>query len=285
MTNWNLTNAQNGLRTRQRPHATSRPIADLIPGARTAVATPNEWNAQPAAVHHYRCTPLDQFSFDHLQTAVTIKVGDSSVTYSPQEQRAILTDALARARLWLDTYTSAPGLGFLLCGPVGTGKTTIAENLMRPFREVLTPVDADGRPDPDLAPVEVLNGRLIDAGDLLRLMGDEDLDLGRALGNARIIVVDDAGYEEIGWSNERTETIKRQKRYGRFFDHCYRHGIHVIVTTMTPLWQGDQIHPEILDIFGPKAFSRLYAMTGEEFMIDLTGLPDYRPVLARGGAA
>jgi hypothetical protein len=71
----------------------------------------------------------------------------------------------------------------------------------------------------------------------------------------------------------------RHNRYGRFFEYCSRANKHVIITSNVPLLAGGDVNPQFIDIFGSKGWSRLLQMAGG-YMVDLSGLPDYRPYLA-----
>ncbi|MBE2198402.1 MAG: ATP-binding protein [Anaerolinea sp.] len=290
-----IENSQKDLYRRRRPGAAGlNHIAKTVDDIREFGFVGDD-DPEPIPVRHYRMTPLEQFQMGHL---------------TPQ-QRTRLQNALDKAKRWLSICDSVPGTGFLLCGPVGVGKTTIAENLMQAFRlSVAVGNGADGdeylsllRAALDKLPAEspsragivallaayspvlttVLQGRLIEANDLMQIVSDTQ-NLAVEFGNARVIVVDDVGEEEIPYSNERTEIVKRQKRYGRFMDYCVRNKVHVIMTSMKPLFikveSGDFItNPQLVEILGPKAWSRLQQMA-KGFMVDLSGIPDYRPFLA-----
>lgn len=293
---WQLHNAQQDLQQRQRPNG-MRAIGQIkyAPGT-----VPDHKLDGDTPSRTFRLTPLEAFQYDHLQTP---------------EQREKLHRAVQKARGWLNCYQQQPGLSMVLCGPVGVGKTTIAENLMQVFRTetMVSQADEDvtyrallegaiaslpegdprlvqiqamiGQPAPDDAErvaVSVLNGRLLDATELMRLVGDQQ-PLGLVLGRERVIVVDDAGTEDFSTPtytpSEESVRPVRHNRYGRFFEYCSRAGKHVIVTSMTPLLAGEEVNPAFIDIFGSKGFSRLLQMAGG-YMVDLSGLPDYRPYLA-----
>lgn len=229
----------------------------------------------------FTLTPLDSFRFDHLTT---------------EEQRARLRYALDRARLWEQARSQQPGLGFLLAGPVGTGKTTIAMNLARDFRRrmaVALPAWewAGDAPELDdaLEAGWVSAARVLDATEAMRLVGDET-PLTQVFERDEVIVVDDVGTEEMRFVSADNFVVTRQKRYGRLVDFCYGRPPkirprHLILTTMLPLLTaGQQINPELAAVLGDKAFSRIFQMC-RGFMCDLTGLPDYRLQMAQELAA
>jgi GTPase SAR1 family protein len=295
---WNLHNAQQDLQRRQ-PRNGVRSIGQIkyAPGT---VADYGIETAEPAGpVRQFHLTPMSAFRYDHLGTA----------------EQHVLRRAVQKAQGWLDCHKQQPGLSMVLCGPVGVGKTTIAENLMQAFRSETTVSQAAedewytsylrgainslpagdprratiaamiGQRAPDDAErvaVSKLNGRLFDATELMRLVGDQQ-PLGFVLTHDQVIVVDDAGTEDFSTptytpSAESVQPV-RHNRYGRFLEYCYKAGKHVIITSNVPLVAGEEVNPAFIDIFGSKGYSRLLQMAGG-YMVDLSGLPDYRPYLA-----
>ena len=294
---WNMRNAQQDLNRRQRP-SNMRPIAQIKyePGA----VPDHKLDATDEPSRTFRLTPLEAFRYDHIPS---------------DEQREKLRGAVRKARAWLSGHKTQKGLSMVLCGPVGVGKTTIAENLMQAFRSETTVSQAaedewytsylqgaidslpEGDPrrgaiaamlgqpaydDAERVAVSVLNGCLIDATDLMRIIGDQQ-PLSFTFARERVIVVDDAGTEDFSTSTytPSAESVQpvRHNRYGRFFEYCSRHDKHVIITSNVPLLAGGEVNPAFIDIFGSKGWSRLLQMAGG-YMCDLSGLPDYRPYLA-----
>jgi hypothetical protein len=112
----------------------------------------------------------------------------------------------------------------------------------------------------------------------MKILSD-DLPISHHFERYKIIVIDDVGTEEIAYASERNESTKRQRRYGRFFDYCYKAKKHVVLTSNVPLvtktLNGYEIDSAFMEILGEKALDRLYQM-GKGYMCDLTGLPSYR---------
>jgi len=292
---WNVRNAQQQLARQQAGNGRPLPIGqiEVTPGL-TWVEAPPE--VPPARA--YQLTPLDAFTFDHLKT---------------EEQCTLLQSALDKAREWKAAYRLQPGLSFVLAGPVGAGKTTIAENLIQPFLRLVGPQMEEGdvrhiaqlrliydqmqdrqsreRLDAEIAdfeayfqPREVSSGLLLEATSLMWLMADQG-PLGVSLDRYQVIIVDDAGCEDFSTATYTPdpEAVKpvRHNRYGRFFDHCYRTRKHLLITSNTPLLRESVINPDFIDIFGKRAFDRLYQMA-KGFMVDLSGLPSYRQYVVQG---
>lgn len=294
---WNLHNAQQDLQRRKRRNG-----VQAIGQIKYAPGTVADFklDAEPAPpVRSFQLAPLSAFRYDHLTTG----------------QYKTLYRAVQQAQSWLDCHTQQPGLSMVLCGPVGVGKTTIAENLMQAFRSETTVSQAaedewynsylqgaiDSLPagdprrgaiaamigqrapdDAEQVAVSKLNGRLFDATELMRLVGDQQA-LGFVLANDQVIVVDDAGTEDFSTptytpSAESVQPV-RHNRYGRFLEYCYKAGKHVVITSNVPLVAGEEVNPAFIDIFGSKGYSRLLQMAGG-YMVDLSGVPDYRPYLA-----
>ena len=295
---WESKNAQETIKQRRPPQQEPvKPISEVAAAYQPGESEPWYDGIYPPADHDtshiYRLTPLDAFQYQHLEPA----------------QQKKLKIAISRAREWSLKARITKGLSFVMCGPVGVGKTTIAENLMRDFRQPMTithPMDeeyldllqaaasklTEGDPNrikleqmiaehtPQLA--NISSGMLYESTHLMGLLKAETVNMQANFGRFEVLIVDDAGLEEIDYSNQETEIIKRQKRYGRLIEYCYRNGIHLIITSNTPLYKemGSQKvpNPEFVAIFGLKAFSRLHQMA-HGFMCDMSGLPDYRPLL------
>lgn len=142
----------------------------------------------------------------------------------------------------------------------GCGKTHIA-------RSILWSICLwDG--DVPVAPV----GKFHTAADLLELSDGTDADIGALLGSAPILVIDDVGSEgHLQYITQKgdSQSIEKQTRYFRIIDYCYRKGIAVIVTSNLSF-------PALSTHMGGRCWSRLMEMAPTGYMLDLTGVPDYR---------
>lgn len=141
----------------------------------------------------------------------------------------------------------------------GCGKTHIA-------RAILWSICLwDG--DVPVAPV----GKFHTAANLLELVSEGgEHEIAALLGTAPILVIDDVGSEgELPFVSASRQGNEKQARYFRVIDYCYRKGIAVIVTSNLSF-------PALAGHMGGRCWSRLMEMAPTGYMLDLTGVPDYR---------
>lgn len=141
----------------------------------------------------------------------------------------------------------------------GCGKTHIA-------RSILWSICLwDG--DVPVAPV----GKFHTAADLLELTSEGgEHEIAALLGTAPILVIDDVGSEgELAFISASRQVQEKQARYFRVVDYCNRKGIAVIVTSNLSF-------PALSAHMGGRCWSRLMEMAPTGYMLDLTGVPDYR---------
>lgn len=216
--------------------------------------------------------PLEELSVDHL--------GGS------QEKK--FRELRQAASEWIKKRQSDPGLSFVITGSVGTGKTTVIQNLRQSAQVEYTVIDDDGQPMGD--PFRSINSRFVTASDFMAIMDpgkrmsawDNASLVGRQplyilFGGVEVVAVDDAGTEELAFVAKDLIDTARHNRYREAFDYFYTHNISILVTSMVPLLRGGQANPEFINIFGPAAFDRLYERA-RGFMFDLTGFPSYRAI-------
>lgn len=215
---------------------------------------------------------LSDLSVDHL--------GGSNETRFREMRQA--------ASEWIKKRQANPGLSFVITGSVGTGKTTVIQNLRQSAQVEYTVIDDDGKPMGD--PFRSINSRFVSASDFMALM-----DPGRRLsavdisslvgrqplyilfGGVEVVAIDDAGTEELAFVAKDMVDTARHNRYRESFDYFYTNQISMLITSMVPLIRGGQPNPAFIDIFGPAAYDRLYERA-RGFMFDLTGLPSYRTI-------
>lgn len=297
MTDWQIHNAQEELRRRQKRGGNVSPIGRLadgmMPGKDWLDFDPEADEMEDQEARQFNIIGLDEFDYEHLNLTPDLAI---------QLERGIDT-----ARAWLADCERVKGLSFVITGGTGTGKTTIAENLRRVYdlfdvvggdeadQEYIAKIEglvARGEMTPEYAAeltsgiiqevIRVPGGILIEAGELIKIIA-EPISMRTKFDQYQVICVDDVGTEVIDYTNERTFGVNRQKLYGRFLNYCYRRDKHLIITSEVPLLMGSgddlAFNSEFVDIFGSKAFSRLQAKS-RGYMVELSGLPDYREVQA-----
>lgn len=90
------------------------------------------------------------------------------------------------------------------------------------------------------------------------------------LGNAPIVVIDDVGAEgTIPYVAKESQDHERHARYFKAVNHCYERGVSVIIT-------GNLRMDDLAYHIGGRAWSRLLQMAPRGYMLDMTGVPDWR---------
>ncbi|KKL44691.1 hypothetical protein LCGC14_2363160 [marine sediment metagenome] len=189
---------------------------------------------------------------------------------------------------WIKLRPNDPGISFVITGSVGTGKTTIIQNLRASAQTEYLVLDDEGEPLGE--PFRSVNSRFYTATDFMALM-----DPGRRLAGAgstellgrkplyklfqgiEVIALDDLGTEELSFVPRDLIDLARQNRYREAFDYFYDNGVSVLITSMVPLLHGGHPNQDFVDIIGAASFDRLFERA-KGFMFDLTGLPSYRQI-------
>jgi hypothetical protein len=151
----------------------------------------------------------------------------------------------------------------------GVGKTHIARAVQWASYHFLE----DGTP---VAPA----GRFYAAADLLERLGGGDTmyELAPAgtetvlglVGGTPVLVIDDVGVEGVlPYVAKESQELERMARYFEVVNYCYTQNISVVITANMSL---DRLAAHI----GGRAWSRLQQMAPAGFMVDMTGVPDYR---------
>lgn len=143
----------------------------------------------------------------------------------------------------------------------GCGKTHIAAAALWSNCYVL-----DGVPQ---AP----SGRFFKADRIVQIM-DADTQPKDEIGNSPIVVLDEVGSEQhIPYIAEKAQAGEIQNRYTKIVDWCYdvnrSGGVSLIITSNLGI-------TELAQHIGGRAWSRLLEMAPAGFMLDMTGVPDYR---------
>ena len=204
--------------------------------------------------------------------------------YSPPERATLaqldttvhpmIALAVQSARKWQERRRQNPNASLVLVASgvdgdinrtgYGCGKTHIARSILWS----ICLLHDDGTP---VAPV----GKFHTAADLLELLSEGgEHEIAALLGSAPILVIDDVGSEGVLQfikGDPNIQTHERQARYFRAVDYCYRKGIAVIITSNLSF-------PALSAHVGGRCWSRLMEMAPAGFMLDLTGVPDWRRV-------
>ncbi len=199
-------------------------------------------------------------------------LADLTTSHLKLTQANYFKDILNYARQWVEDRPDSPGLSFVITGPVGTGKTTIARNLMRSADEIYEVLNAAGQP---VEEVSMGRGRFIPAAEIISI-----LDLGRAhwglaFRDVHVIVIDDVGTEDFRFVGASEKKLVRQNRYGEFVDWCWQNGVSLVITSMVPLSLDNKPNEEFMSILGRKAFDRLWQMAAGH-MFTFGDFPSYR---------
>lgn len=97
------------------------------------------------------------------------------------------------------------------------------------------------------------------------------------LSRRKVLIIDDIGRETtIKYVSGEGQDAEKAGRYFQLIDHCYRNRITLIATTNLSL-QGLEA------VVGGATMSRIVEMVGKGNFHTLSGIPDYRPILAGWG--
>lgn len=172
--------------------------------------------------------------------------------------------AVGVARAWQERKGNHKEASVVLLGPTGVGKTTIATAILWSMQ--LISLDAEGKP---VEGTERPAGRFYLGNELIQRM-EASTPVGQLVGNAPIVVIDDVGSEQsIAYIGAEAQLREKQQRYFRVVDYCYQAHVSLVITS--------NLSPAGLrEVLGDRAWSRLQAMAPAGFMVDLTGVPDWR---------
>lgn len=256
MQNTNLMQAQADLMTRrpQRNGSQPQPIAAVIASRKTAFALPDipEADNTDAVGSLARLTDLDTSWHPLVATAV-----GAARDWQRRRLGQIAAGEKPNASLVL---VSSPVPGDINRTGYGCGKTHIARACLWSISHVM-----DGIP---IAPA----GKFLMAGDIINRLDGEN-HASNEIGGAEIVVVDDAGSAEgmipFIRQDDHIQALERHARYFKLVEYCYSSGISLIITSNSTL---DELAAHV----GGRAWSRLLQMAPAGYMVNLSGVPDYR---------
>lgn len=168
--------------------------------------------------------------------------------------------AVNAAKAWaVRKNGGAADASLIFSGPVGTGKTHIAKAILWSIYNSLD----DGTP---VAPV----GRFFTADDLIQAMEPGARPGTMIPQDCPVIIIDDVGSEQnVPYVATEQQTNEIQNRYFKVIDYCYTWQVSIVITTNLSL-------NELAGRVGKRCWSRLQQMAPAGFMIDMTGVPDWR---------
>lgn len=250
----------------------------------------------------YKATGLNQLQSEHLSSAVRVETPEGGISMNGRrwfeyDERQILTDAITLAKQWLPAWQSQPGLSFVVTsgaitsekilsrngegwkpiGPYlftgyGNGKTTIAEALFYSCGIFTVNETAEGN-ELRIYPA----GKMLSAREWLMRSSNPDSGLADFLCSdgmtrTQVVVIDDIGREgALPFIRGAEQQKELQARYYDLINHCYRRQISVIITSNFRF-------DELAHYLGGASWSRLMEMAPDGYMVDITGVRDYRPI-------
>lgn len=176
-----------------------------------------------------------------------------------------VAQAVAAAREWAERKRAGHDeASLVLVGPTGAGKTHIARAIL--WSMVQAAVDDDGATiEGTQRPV----GRFYVANEAIQRLDAATL-ASQLVGNAPIVVLDDVGAEQnIEYISAEGQAREKQHRYFKLVNYCYDFRVSLIITSNLSLGL-------LKDVMGDRAWSRLLQMAPSGFMLDLTGVMDWR---------
>lgn len=173
--------------------------------------------------------------------------------------------AVGVARAWAERKRSGQEeASLVLVGPTGAGKTHIARAIL--WSMVQAAVDDDGLP---IEGTQRPTGRFYMANELVQKLDSSTL-ASQLVGNAPVVVVDDVGAEQtIEFVSTEAQAREKQHRYFKLINYCYDFRVSVVITSNLSLGG-------LKEVLGDRCWSRLQFMAPAGFMVDLTGVPDWR---------
>ena len=209
--------------------------------------------------------PVERVTLGQLDASHHPKVAKAIQAAHAWQSRKIGGQGNAALVLVAKGMTRADGKADLDRTGYGVGKTHIAKALQWASCYYLD--------DEPIAPA----GMFYTAQDILKRVGDELMsEIAPPRSDKRpgtpVLVVDDVGSEGVlSYVAHQAQEMERHARYFQIFDYCYKseRNISVVVTANLSL-------DELAQWVGGRAWSRLQEMAPAGFMLDLTGVPDYR---------
>lgn len=247
----------------------------------------------------YEAVGLNVLRFTHLAPAVRLETENGPIQAEGRRwiefnEQQLLLQSIDLAKQWLSSWQCKPGQSFVITSgsvgakemrvmegsewkPIGAhyfsgfgnGKTTIAEALFYGCG-VITVNEVEQGQEISIYPA----GKLRSAREWMTMQSDSTFNLdsflySEQLGKPRAILIDDIGREGALPFIRSSDQIRT--RYYDLINYCYRQNLSIIMTSNYRL-------NELATFLGGATWSRLLEMVPDGFMIDITGVRDYRPI-------
>jgi hypothetical protein len=214
------------------------------------------------AVAHFGLPSISQLTTDHM---------------TPR-QKMYFQNILDRVTEWRRMARQQPGLSFLLMSKqVGIGKTHIARSVVSSYSASVGDL-AFLDDEPQFALEQ--RARLYTARELINQLGGDDArELWEIVpSTVQALVIDDLGREGyLDYVKADQQGTEKQARYFHLINHVYqrqqngRFPVSLFITTNLD-------EAGCKELLGEAVWSRLLEMCPRGYILEVTGLDDYRPV-------
>lgn len=234
-------------------------------------------------------TPTEREILEHMAGLGWPTWADIRYNHLDEGEAAKLQAAVEAAQRFSRQIKDTPGVSMLLvahepatvnghipdfdCTGYGCGKTMIARIVHYANSQVQYSPAAPGelyiRP----------RGQYLESRQAMALFDKYDFDLRAAFSDfGNLVVIDDVGREGALRWEKRDPAFQLQEKRDRYYslvDFCYGEKISLIMTS-------NMKSTELAQFLGGAIWSRLLQMAPPEYRLNLTGVRDMRPLLARG---
>lgn len=226
-------------------------------------------------------------SVDELRAAMVEKkmslIDNVRTDHLDGEAKSVLINAINAVREYINDRKNKSGLSLIMVAEgipgdlertgYGCGKTTLATVIHHAnFGYVHDWHWNDGK-----SINFIQHGRFFEARELMALFDQSDYEPGRmAMNFGNLLVIDDVGREgSLRWEKRDVDSqdAERQNRYYNIINTCYQRDVGVVITSNLSSRQ-------LAATVGGAAWSRLLQMAPKKYRINMTGIPDMRPMLS-----
>ena len=208
---------------------------------------------------------FDAMKFDHLQGQERSKLEKSVTCVRDYSENVKEKAGMSLILVASDKPDDINRTGF------GCGKTTLAKIV---FYSQCTFSYSQGIPD---SLHHIVPGKFYDGRSLMAEFDKPNFDQSYFLRSfRRMLVIDDLGREgNLKWEKRDPEIQAQEKRdrYYTIINYCYENNVSLVITS-------NMTSRQLADFLGGASWSRLLKMCPSDYRINMTGIMDYRPLLA-----